>query len=134
MGSLQQIVLPALDQLSPPGLALVEELDKVLLVQLRDGRKIIGTLCSFDQFANLVLSDAKERIIIGEQYAEVPLGLHIVRGENVVLLGELDAAREPPAGLLLVSEAAIKQAQRAEHEADKIKGTLRARFDFLDDT
>lgn len=56
------------------------------------------------------------------------------RGENVVLLGELDAAREPPAGLLLVSEAAIKQAQRAEHEADKIKGTLRARFDFLDDT
>lgn len=55
------------------------------------------------------------------------------RGENVVLLGELDLAREPPAGLELVSEAAIKQAQRAEREADKMKGTLRARFDFLDD-
>ena len=39
----------------PPGLAIVEELDKTLLVQLRDGRKIIGILRSFDQFANLVL-------------------------------------------------------------------------------
>ena len=36
-------------------------------------------------------------------------------------------------GLQLVSEAAIKQAQRAEREADKMKGTLRARFDFLDE-
>ena len=51
----------------------------------------------------------------------------------MVLLGELDLAREPPAGLELVSEAAIKQAQRAEREADKMKGTLRARMDFLDD-
>jgi U6 snRNA-associated Sm-like protein LSm1 len=106
---------------SPPGL------------QLRDGRKIVGTLCSFDQFANLVLSGAKERIIVGEQYAEIPLGLHVVRGENVVLLGELDVAREPPPGLQLVSEAAIKQAQKAEREAEKMKGTLRARFDFLDE-
>lgn len=102
-------------------------------LQLRDGRKIIGTLRSFDQFANLVLSgavwppvhavahalcsrcnlsllwaccavllgvrktslqkmslqtmpcpkpapaDSKERIIVGEQYAEIPLGLHVVR-------------------------------------------------------
>jgi U6 snRNA-associated Sm-like protein LSm1 len=48
-------------------------------MQLRDGRKIIGILRSFDQFANLVLSGAKERIIVGSQYAEVPLGLHVVR-------------------------------------------------------
>lgn len=130
----ETIVLPpSIEDIPPPGLALVEELDKLLLVQLRDGRKIIGTLRSFDQFANLVLSDSKERIIVGEQYAEIPLGLHVVRGENVVLLGELDAAREPPPGLQLVSEATIKQAQRAEREAEKLKGTLRTRFDFLDD-
>ena len=49
------------------------------VLQLRDGRKIVGMLRSFDQFANLVLSGAKERIIVGEQYAEVPLGLHIIR-------------------------------------------------------
>ncbi|PRW59319.1 U6 snRNA-associated Sm LSm1 [Chlorella sorokiniana] len=129
----QVLLPPNIEEIPPPGLALVEELDKLLLVQLRDGRKIIGTLRSFDQFANLVLQGAKERIIVGSQYAEIPLGLHVVRGENVVLLGELDLAREPPAGLELVSEAAIKQAQRAEREADKMKGTLRARFDFLDD-
>ncbi|KAL4445813.1 hypothetical protein ABPG77_009012 [Micractinium sp. CCAP 211/92] len=127
------ILPPSIEDIPPPGLALVEELDKMLLVQLRDGRKIIGTLRSFDQFANLVLSDSRERIIVGEQYAEIPLGLHVVRGENVVLLGELDASREPPPGLQLVSEEVIKQAQRAEREAEKLKGTLRSRFEFLDE-
>jgi hypothetical protein len=39
-------------------MALVEELDKLLMVQLRDGRKVIGILRSFDQFANLVLQGA----------------------------------------------------------------------------
>ena len=33
-----------LQEAPPPGTALVEELDRRLLVQLRDGRKIIGTL------------------------------------------------------------------------------------------
>lgn len=33
----------------PPGTALVEELDRKLLIQLRDGRKVLGTLRSFDQ-------------------------------------------------------------------------------------
>ena len=102
-GQMDEPVLlpPNIEEIPPPGLALVEELDKLLLVQvgrwaagvaqgagggpcspaaalpllkpvqadrqgqrpripcrppqLRDGRKIIGTLRSFDQFANLVL-------------------------------------------------------------------------------
>ena len=32
------------DVVPPPGAALVEDLDKRLLIQLRDGRKIVGTL------------------------------------------------------------------------------------------
>ena len=76
-----------------PGTALVEELDKRLLVQLRDGRKIVGVLRSFDQFANLVLEAAVERVVVGQQFAETPLGLYVVRGENVVLLGEIDEHR-----------------------------------------
>ncbi len=51
---------------------------------------------SFDQFANLVLETAIERIVVGYLYAEKPLGLYVVRGENVVLLGEIDDARDPP--------------------------------------
>ena len=31
-----------------------------------------------------------------------------------------------------VSEADIKRAQKAEKEAEKMKGLMRARFDFLD--
>ena len=76
-----------------PGTALVEELDRRLLVQLRDGRKIVGVLRSFDQFANLVLEGAIERIVVGTLYCELPLGLFIIRGENVVLLGEIDPAK-----------------------------------------
>ncbi len=29
-------------------------------------------------------------IIITDKYAEIPLGIYVVRGDNVVLLGELD--------------------------------------------
>jgi small nuclear ribonucleoprotein (snRNP)-like protein len=46
---------PSIDNVPPPGMALVEELDKTLLIQLRDGRKLIGIMRSFDQFANIVL-------------------------------------------------------------------------------
>lgn len=70
--------------------SLVEDLDKRLLVILRDGRKYIGILRSFDQFSNIVLSDAVERIIVESQYGDVPLGLYIVRGENVVLMVSAD--------------------------------------------
>ena len=64
-----------------------------MLVQLRDGRKIIGLLRSFDQFANVVLEEAVERIVVDKRYADVPLGLYVIRGENVVLLGEIVRAR-----------------------------------------
>jgi len=50
----------------------------------------------------------------------------------VVLLGEVDAAMDPPSSLERVTEAEIKQARKAEQEADKMKGLLRTRFDFLD--
>lgn len=111
---------------------MVEELDQRLLVQLRDGRKILGILRSFDQFANLVMEDTVERIIVGTQYAEVPLGLYVVRGENVVLLGEIDEAKDPPAALQLVSEDDIQQAKKAEREQEQMKKSMATRFDFLE--
>jgi U6 snRNA-associated Sm-like protein LSm1 len=49
-----------------PGAASIgEHLDNRLLVTLRDGRHLIGTLRSFDQFMNLVLESTVERIIYG---------------------------------------------------------------------
>ena len=68
-----------------PGTAsLLEELDKRLMVLLRDGRTLIGVLRSVDQFANLVLHQCIERIHVGSEYGDIQRGIFIVRGENVV--------------------------------------------------
>jgi len=37
--------------------------------------------------------------VVGNLYAEDPLGLYVVRGENVVLLGDIDGADDPPSVL-----------------------------------
>ncbi|KAJ5732087.1 hypothetical protein N7493_003568 [Penicillium malachiteum] len=73
---------------------LLDLTDKKLVLVLRDGRKLIGVLRSWDQFANLVLQDTIERIYAGNLYADVPRGIFLVRGENVLLLGEVDLDRE----------------------------------------
>ena len=39
--------------------------------------------------ANLLLQDTIERIHVGKEYGDIPRGLFIVRGENVVLMGEV---------------------------------------------
>ena len=112
-----------------------------MLVQLRDGRKIIGVLRSFDQFANIVLEQAVERIIVDKRYADVPLGLYIVRGENVVLLGQIDDKKEAKTTKELLSEAPLEEILEAKREADeeqRVKANLtraatRAAADLWDD-
>ena len=44
---------------------------------------------SFSFTANLVLQDTIERIYVGDAYGDIPRGIFIIRGENVVLLGEI---------------------------------------------
>ena len=39
--------------------------------------------------ANLVLADAIERIFVKDVYADISRGIFLVRGENVLLLGEI---------------------------------------------
>lgn len=51
-----------------------------------DGGFIGFHLCTT---ANLVLAEAFERIVVGDQYGDIPLGLYVIRGENVVLLGQI---------------------------------------------
>ncbi|KAF9616065.1 hypothetical protein IFM89_028531 [Coptis chinensis] len=104
-----------------------------LLVLLRDGRKLMGILRSFDQFANVVLESASERVIVGDLYCDIPLGLYVIRGENVVLIGELDLEREElPPHMTRVSAEEIKRAQKAEKDATDLKGSMRKRMEFLD--
>ncbi|XP_059478547.1 U6 snRNA-associated Sm-like protein LSm1 [Neocloeon triangulifer] len=106
----------------PPGTAtLLEELDKKLMVLLRDGRTLIGYLRSVDQFANLVLHRTIERIHVGKEYGDIDRGVFIVRGENVVLLGEIDPDKEAQLPLKEVSVEDILAAQRREQEAKVLK-------------
>ncbi|XP_065169692.1 U6 snRNA-associated Sm-like protein LSm1 [Atheta coriaria] len=95
---------------------LLDQLDKKLMVLLRDGRTLIGYLRSVDQFANLVLHRTIERIHVGKEYGDIPRGVFIVRGENVVLLGEIDEEREAGLPLQEVSVDDILDAQRKEQE------------------
>ena len=46
----------------PAAASLVDQLDKRVLVILRDGRNLVGVMRSFDQFSNVVLEDAVERL------------------------------------------------------------------------
>jgi U6 snRNA-associated Sm-like protein LSm1 len=92
-------------------------------VHLRDGRKLIGVLRSYDQYgkarrgqlgtttkgaegqtlmvlfpsvtANLVLTQTVERLFHppSKSYAQTDRGVFLIRGENVVLLGEIVSAR-----------------------------------------
>lgn len=113
--------------------SLASYLDRKILVLLRDGRKLLGILRSFDQFANAVLEGACERIIVGDLYCDIPLGLYVIRGENVVLIGELDPLKqELPPTMTLVSEPEIRRAQKVERDASELKGMMKKRMDFLD--
>lgn len=64
---------------------------KSVNVVTADGRIIIGTLRGFDQAINIILDDSHERVFSANYGVEqVPLGLYIIRGDNVALIGEID--------------------------------------------
>ncbi|MBA0594107.1 hypothetical protein Gorai_011026, partial [Gossypium raimondii] len=103
-----------------------------LVVLLGDGRHRLGLLRSFDQFASIVLEGACERVIVGDLYCDIPLGLNIIRGENVVLIGEMDMEKEElPSHMTAVSTVEIKRAQKAERDATYLKGSMKNIMEFL---
>jgi U6 snRNA-associated Sm-like protein LSm1 len=77
------------DPYLPGAISLLDQLDKRLMVMLRDGKTLIGDLRTIDQFANLVLQNTLERIYVDNCYGDIPRGIYMIRGENVVLAGEL---------------------------------------------
>ena len=62
----------------------IHSTNPVKVLQCPDLRTLIGYLRSVDQFANLVLHRTIERIHVGSEYGDIPRGIFIVRGENVV--------------------------------------------------
>eukprot|EP00049_Salpingoeca_infusionum_P004991 m.86855 g.86855 ORF g.86855 m.86855 type:complete len:126 (+) comp12817_c0_seq3:167-544(+) len=68
---------------------LLDELDKRVICTLRDGITFVGVLRTVDEFGNIVLHNAVERITIDRQYGEQDRGIVLVRGDNISMLGEL---------------------------------------------
>ncbi|KAG9235477.1 hypothetical protein BJ875DRAFT_270470 [Amylocarpus encephaloides] len=108
---------------------LLDLTDKKLMVALRDGRKLIGVLRSWDQFANLILQYTIERLYVPPSpatddrglYADSPRGTFLVRGENVLLLGEIDLDKEDdePAGY---ERADLKEVEGLRKELGRREG------------
>ncbi|KAF2750393.1 Sm-like ribonucleoprotein [Sporormia fimetaria CBS 119925] len=75
-------------------MALNVYLNKKVSVLTTDGRTMVGMLLSCDNSMNLVLTDAVERIIRPHDEEipseEVPLGVYIIRGDNVAVCGRVD--------------------------------------------
>jgi U6 snRNA-associated Sm-like protein LSm8 len=74
-------------------LTLLASIERVLILTV-DGRTLLGTLLSTDQLTNLVLTNTVERIIRtpddDEPSSQIEHGLYLIRGDNVVICGEVD--------------------------------------------
>ncbi|KHN99227.1 small nuclear ribonucleoprotein (LSM1) [Metarhizium album ARSEF 1941] len=116
---------------------LLDLTDKKLMVALRDGRKLIGVLRSWDQFANLVLQSTTERIFAPKPgtdastpqgyYADVAHGIFLVRGENVLLLGEIDLDKDddPPPNFEPANLELVRKLAEEKKAHDKAKDKKR---------
>ncbi|XP_062174668.1 sm-like protein LSM1B [Alnus glutinosa] len=104
-------------------ISLDSYLHKKVLLLLRDGRSFMGILRSFDHHSNAVLQGAFERVVVGHLYCDIPLGVFVVRGEEVILTGELGMEEERLSLQLMtrVSMAEIKRARKDEREAEDLK-------------
>ncbi|CCE61789.1 hypothetical protein TPHA_0B01170 [Tetrapisispora phaffii CBS 4417] len=105
--------------------AIVGSVDRKVFVLLRDGRILFGVLRTFDQYANLILQYCVERIYFTEEnkYAEELRGVFMVRGENVVMLGEVDIDKEDKP-LEMMEKIPFKEALKIQKEQNQQKCKL----------
>jgi len=101
-----------------------------MLVLLRDGRKLLGVLRSYDQFANLVLEDTVERIHHENAYSDIGRGVFLIRGENVVLLGEIDLDAEDMVPITPAPIEIMQHLNKQEMDERKRRDNLKATILF----
>jgi len=63
--------------------ALNKARDKKVIIDLKNGRQLIGTLKAFDIHINIVLEDVEERI---EGETKRKLGTAFLRGDTIILI------------------------------------------------
>ncbi|VDO01785.1 unnamed protein product [Rodentolepis nana] len=115
-----------------------------MLVKLRGHKCYIGNLRSIDQFGTILLSQACERIFVGEKYSDVHHGILMIKGENIALIGEMKEDETPPPPFEKVSEDEIfrlqnemiaerREANKRKKEILSSRGIAWAEQDLLDD-
>ncbi|XP_021802372.1 sm-like protein LSM8 isoform X5 [Prunus avium] len=74
------------------GPGLESFVDQTISVITNDGRNIVGVLKGFDQATNIILDESHECVFsTKEGVQQLVLGLYIIRGDNISIVGELDA-------------------------------------------
>lgn len=73
--------------------ALDSYVNNTVSIITADGRNFVGTLKGFDQTINIILDESHERVFSTTNGIEqVVLGLHIIRGDNIAVIGQIDEA------------------------------------------
>jgi len=106
--------------------------DRRVLLILQDGRAIVGVMAGFDQKSNVVLSDSKERVYsMDEGVEEIPLGLYLVKGDMIVLIGEIDDAVDQAVDLSTIHAEPIPPIRYWE-EQSITDGLVRGGWDLVE--
>ncbi len=88
---------------------LKELVGRRIAVVTNDGRVYWGRLEGLDQKINLVLLECEERVYSEAQPVDVvPMGLFLVRGDNVAVVAEVDAEADAQAGGVEARAAPLK--------------------------
>lgn len=73
--------------------ALDSYVNNTVSIITADGRNFVGTLKGFDQTINVILDESHERVFsTANGIEQVVLGLHIIRGDNIAIIGQIDEA------------------------------------------
>ena len=77
--------------------------NQIILCVTNDGRTIVGKFRGSDQYLNIILSDAHERIYsLTSGVEQEPKGLYMIKGDNLAMFGELDEEKEMQIDLSLI--------------------------------
>jgi len=88
---------------------LKELVDKNVSVVTNDGKNYIGVLKGLDQTTNIILSECYERVFSEIEDCEIfPLGLFIIRGDNVAVIGEVDDDKSAQVSFESIRAAPLK--------------------------
>lgn len=74
---------------------LADYINRRVTVITNDGRNIVGTMLGFDQVCNVILEQSQERLFVNDNPVQlVQLGLYIIRGDNIAVVGDIDAEKD----------------------------------------